>query len=135
GVAGVLRVVKRGGVIVFTAREDLMADDPMGVARRARRLGERGAWRLLERSEPAQYLPKKDPEARFRVWCYRVVKDDAAIAARAFHEAAHAALSAEGPVKRLDHAYIWNSTASRLYDRYTECPDYYLTDCEEAILE
>ena len=32
------------------------------------------------------------------------------------------------PVKRIDHSFIWNSMASRLYDRYTECPGYYLTE-------
>jgi L-histidine N-alpha-methyltransferase len=37
-------------------------------------------------------------------------------------------------VKKIDHAWIWDTMATRLYNRYTQTDHYYLTDCEEEIL-
>ena len=44
-------------------------------ARGMEALADDGVWRLLERTQPAPYLPKKDPDAKFSVWCYRVTGD------------------------------------------------------------
>ncbi len=131
----IVRVVEPGGVIAFTVRDDFFEEDAMGVRSRCKELAERGAWRLLEVSESAQYLPKKDPKAMFHVRAYRVLQPDEPIAPEALRQAvADAVAERHGRVLALDHAFIWNSTASRLYNRYTERPEYYLTDCEEEIL-
>jgi uncharacterized SAM-dependent methyltransferase/ubiquinone/menaquinone biosynthesis C-methylase UbiE len=130
-----LRVVRPGGVIVFTMRTDFQRDDPMGVRARMEELERQGAWTELERTPPAPYLPNKDPDAEFRVWAYRVTGGTVVEVEQGFEQAVREALAAEGPVKALDHAWIWDTVASRLYDRYTRSDGYYLTDCEVEILE
>lgn len=130
----IIRVVKPGGVVVLTIRTDFYDKDAMGVRSRMEHLERAGAWSLAECTEPELYLPKKDPTAMFRVWCYRVLAK-APEPPTNFAEAVRAAFTSTSRVKRLDHCFIWDSMASRLYDRYIECPDYYLTDCEEEILE
>jgi len=130
----VLRVVKPGGIVVFTMRTDFHEEDAMGVRSRMDALASSGAWRLLEATKPKQYLPRKDPDAMFRVWCYRVLPGKTPAVPEAFAGAVREAFATELPVKRLDHCYIWNSQASRLYNAYTEVPGYYLTRCEEEIL-
>ena len=70
----------------------------------------------------------------FRTFCYRVRERELPGPEKGFAEAVRKAFTTNAKVRRLDHRHIWNSTASRLYDRYTECPDYYLTDVEEEIL-
>jgi L-histidine N-alpha-methyltransferase len=130
----VVRLVETGGLIAFTVRDDFFEADAMGLRSRCRELEERSVLRLLEVGPSLPYLPKKDPDATFHVRVYRVLEADDAIAKDAFREAVgKAAQNADG-VLRLDHAFIWNSTASRLYNRYTRRPEYYLTDCEEEIL-
>ncbi|MBK8974792.1 MAG: L-histidine N(alpha)-methyltransferase [Planctomycetes bacterium] len=129
-----LRIIEPGGVVVFTVRTDFWAEDAMGVRSRAEFLERDGRWRRLDATEPAPYLPKKDPDAMFRAFAYRVVEADDPIAKDAFRAAVRAAAEDHGGVLRLDHAFIWNATASRLYNRYTHRPEYYLTDCEEEIL-
>lgn len=129
-----VRVVKPGGVIVFTMRTDFYESDAMGVRSRIEELEDAGVWQHAETTGPEKYLPKKDPNAMFRVWCFRVLKSHVAEVTNGFAEAVRNAMSSDSRVKRIDHCYIWNSTASRLYDRYIECPDYYLPDCELDIL-
>jgi uncharacterized SAM-dependent methyltransferase len=131
----VIRVVKPGGVIVFTARTDFYDDDAMGVRSRMDALEEKRVWQLSEVSDPEKYLPKKDPDAEFRVWCYRVRSQGDTEPPKDFMRAVHEALTSEHRVKRIDHCHIWDSMGSRLYDRYIECDGYYLTNCEEEILQ
>jgi SAM-dependent methyltransferase len=73
----VVRVVKPGGVLAFTMRVDFFEQDAMAVRSKMEELDQAHAWRLVEVSEPEQYLPNKDPEALFRVWCYRVLETKA----------------------------------------------------------
>lgn len=129
-----LRVVRPGGVIVFTWRTDFERDDPMGVRARVEALVESGALVEIERTAPAPYLPKKDPEAEFRVCSYRVTGEGQVEVESGFEAAVDRALKQPGQVLELDHSWIWDTVASRLYDRYTECEGYYLTDCELEIL-
>jgi L-histidine Nalpha-methyltransferase len=130
----IVRLVRSGGVVAFTLRTDFHAADAMGVRSRMEALEQRGAWRLLEHTDPMPYLPHKDPEAMFQVWCYRVTGDVEAEVEDGFEEAIREALTGDDWVKKIDHAWIWDSAASRLYERYTQTPGYYLTDCEEEIL-
>jgi L-histidine N-alpha-methyltransferase len=106
----------------------------MGIRSRIEALEEEGAWNLLELTEPAPYLPQKDQSALFRVWCYRVTGRRHAEVEPGFEQAVREALESDDWVKKIDHAWIWDSTASRLYERYTRTDGYYLTDCEEEIL-
>lgn len=130
----IVRLVRPGGAIVFTMRTDFHAEDAMGVRSRMRELERRGRWHLLECTEPEPYLPGKDPSARFQVWCYRVTGRKTPEVEDGFDEAVRQALENENWVKKLDHSWIWDSMATRLYNRYTETDSYYLTDCEVEIL-
>lgn len=130
----IVRLVKPGGVVAFTMRTDFFEQDAMSVRSRMEVLDQAHAWKLLEVTDQEQYLPKKDPEALFRVWCYRVLETKTPPVDEEFAAAVREALMADSPIKRIDHAFIWNTVASRLYDRYTECPDYYVTDAEVEIL-
>lgn len=130
----IVRLVRSGGVVALTMRTDFHAEDAMGVRTRMEALEARGAWRLLECTDPLPYLPHKDPEAMFQVWCYRVTGDVEAEVEDGFEEAVREALASDDWVKKIDHAWIWDSAASRLYERYTQTAGYYLTDCEEEIL-
>ena len=131
----IIRVVRPGGVIVFTMRSDFFESDAMGVRSKIEALEAAANWRLVELTPPELYLPRKDPSATFRVWCYRVLETKSREVPSSFVEAVAEAFSKPGKVRRLDHAHIWDSVASRLYDRYIESPDYYLNDCEEEILQ
>ncbi|MEZ5980079.1 MAG: L-histidine N(alpha)-methyltransferase [Planctomycetota bacterium] len=130
----IARLVRPGGVVVFTMRTDFFEEDAMGVRSRMEALADDGVWRLLERTQPAPYLPKKDPDAKFSVWCYRVTGDAHDDPEDGFEEAVQEAFTSGERVVNIDHRWIWDSTASRLYDRYTRSDGYYLTDCEEEIL-
>lgn len=130
----VLRVVRPGGFLALTMREDFAEQDAMGVASRLRELEEAGALRLVERSEPAPYLPRKDPDAKYRVWVYEALAAKSPSPTPEFREAIADALTSAGPVKRVDHAFIWDRVASRLYEAYIRRPEYYLNECEEEIL-
>lgn len=127
------RVVKPGGRIVFTMRTDFFDSDEMGVRSKVEELEERGAWKQLEVTDPQLYLPKKDPNAKFRVWCYEVKKGPKP--SPDFAAAVRAAMTAPEGTKRFDHCHIWDAHGSRLYNRYIDRPEYYLVDCEEEILE
>ncbi len=130
----IIRMVRPGGVVAFTLRTDFYGEDAMGVRTKMQLLERRGTWHLLETTEPAPYLPGKDPEAKFQVWCYRVTGQKTPEVEEGFDTAVREALAGDDWVKKIDHAWIWDSTASRLYDRYTQTAGYYLTDCEEEIL-
>ncbi|MCA9738396.1 MAG: L-histidine N(alpha)-methyltransferase [Gemmatimonadota bacterium] len=130
----ILRLVRPGGLVVFTLRTDFHEEDAMGVRSRMERLEAEGIWSLVECTDPEPYLPGKDPDARFRVWCYRVTGAPDAEVEDGFAEAARDAFASDDGVVRFDHAWIWDSVASRLYDRYTRTDEYYLSGCEEEIL-
>lgn len=131
----VLRLVRPGGAIAFTLRTDFYAEDAMGIRSRMELLERRGAWYRLECTNPQSYLPGKDPEARFQVWCFRVTGRKTPEVEDGFEEAVRKALAGDSWVKKIDHSWIWDSTASRLYNNYTRTDHYYLTDCEEEILQ
>lgn len=131
----IVRLVKPGGIVALTMRVDFFEQDAMSVRSRTEELALAHAWKLLEVTDPEQYLPKKDPGARFRVWCYRVLETKTPPVDEEFAAAVREAFMSPSPVKRIDHSFIWNSVGSRLYERYIECPEYYLTDVEIEILE
>jgi len=131
----IIRMVRPGGAIAFTMRTDFYADNAMGVRERMDELEARGRWRLLERTDPRQYLPHKDPDAMFQVWCYRVTGRKTPEIEEGFDAAIRSALDSDDWVKKIDHHWIWDSAATRLYNRYTHDNGYYLTDCEEEILQ
>lgn len=130
-----IRVVRPGGYLVFTLRNDFDEQNAMGVRGLIEDRVKEGALRLRTVSQPAQYLPNKDPDVLFRVWCYEVLpgKDDEP--SPEFVEAVRTALSSSSPVKVIDHSHIWDAAGSRLYDAYIERGEYYLTQCEEELLE
>lgn len=129
-----VRLVRSGGVIALTMRTDFYEEDAMGVRSRIETLLDHGVLELLERTKPEPYLPKKDPDAMFSAWCFRVTADSRDETEEGFEEAIAEAFAADEPVVEIDHQWIWDSTASRLYDRYTRSSGYYLTDVEESIL-
>lgn len=131
----IIRMVRPGGAVAFTMRTDFYEENAMGVGERMDELEARGRWRLLECTDPRQYLPHKDPDAMFRVWCYRVTGHKTPEIEQGFDAAIRDALESRDWVKKIDHHWIWDSAASRLYDRYTHDDRYYLTDCEEEILQ
>jgi uncharacterized SAM-dependent methyltransferase/ubiquinone/menaquinone biosynthesis C-methylase UbiE len=130
----IVRLVRPGGVVAFTMRTDFFEQDAMGVRSKIEALERRGIWRSLEVTDPAPYLPQKDPTAMFRVWCFRITGHKDAEVESGFEDAVREAFEGDDWVKKIDHAWIWDSTASRLYNRYTQTSGYYLTDCEEDIL-
>ncbi|MFG0318562.1 MAG: L-histidine N(alpha)-methyltransferase [Planctomycetota bacterium JB042] len=131
----IVRLVRPGGLVVFTARDDFWEEDAMGVRGSAEELESRGAWRLVETSDAHPYLPAKDPSVSFRVRCFEVLPAKRPSPSPEFVAAVREALDAPGPVRSIDHQFIWDAAGSRLYDAYTRRPEYYLTDCEEEILE
>lgn len=130
----IVRLVKPGGVIAFTMRTDFFDSDAMGVRSQIAELEGQGAWRCVEVSEAMQYLPKKDPKALFKVWCYQVLESKRQQPSDEFRAALRAAMTSQDTVKRLDHAFIWDRPATRLYNAYIDTEGYHLNDCEEEIL-
>jgi len=70
-----VRIVRPAGIIVFTLRVDFHETNAMGFKEKQEQLSQAGAWRLVEVTAPAQYLPNKEPEAMFRCWAYEVLSD------------------------------------------------------------
>ena len=68
-----VRIMRSGGLLVFTQRTDFHASNAMGFRDRMERLTRRGIWKLLEITEPEPYLPRKEPDAMFRVWAYEII--------------------------------------------------------------
>lgn len=131
----VIRLVKPNGIVVFTMRTDFFESDAMSIRSKMEELVEKKHWRELEVTQPELYLPNKDPNAKFRVWCYRVLESKLPPLDHDFVEALKEEFAKDNHVKELDHKYIWNSTASNLYNRYIQTPEYYLNDCEIEILK
>ncbi len=70
GLDELTRIVKSGGVICFTLRDDVMPDgflDTFG------RLADEGRWKRDYVSEPFQGMPGGEPEVRHRVWLFKVI--------------------------------------------------------------
>jgi len=131
----ILRVVRPGGMVVFTMRTDFFEQDAMGVRSKLEELEEAGAWRRVDLTEPQPYLPRKDPDALFRVWCFEVLEGKRAEPSPDFADAVREAFAEPGPLKRLAHHHIWDAMSSRLYEAYIRRPEYYLNVCEEEVLE
>lgn len=70
-----LRVVKPGGCVTFTQRLDFHECNAMGFRDKQTQLEDAGLWELLEVTEPAPYLPEKEPDALFSAWIYRVAEN------------------------------------------------------------
>lgn len=67
-----VRIIRTGGLIVFTQRTDFHASNAMGIRDEMERLTRSGFWNLIEITEPEPYLPRKEPDAMFRVWAYEI---------------------------------------------------------------
>lgn len=130
----IVRAVRPGGYVVFTLRDDFHAADGSGVRSHMEGLVQRGAWEHVETTSPEAYLPRKDPRATYRVWCFRVLAGKRPEPGAAFVEAARAALTAAADERALSHEHIWDADATRLYNDYITRPEYYLNVCEEEIL-
>lgn len=131
----IVRVVRPGAPIVFTMRTDFFESDAMGVRSKMEQLADEGAWRPVECTDPEPYLPRRDPSAMYRVWCYEALPGKRARPTPDFVREAKAALASPGSVGHIDHAHIWNRVGSRKYESYIQRPEYYLTECEEEILK
>jgi uncharacterized SAM-dependent methyltransferase/ubiquinone/menaquinone biosynthesis C-methylase UbiE len=131
----IVRVVRPGGIVTLTMRDDFREQDAMGVRSKMEQLVAEGAWKQRSVSDPAPYLPKKDPGVLFRVWSFEILPAKAPEASSEFAEAVRAALTSPSSVRVIDHAHIWDAVGSRLYNAYIERPEYYLTACEEEILD
>ena len=64
-----VRVTKPGGYIVFSLRTDMVAD---GYQEYFDKLVADGKWRLAEKSDYFQPLPKGEPEVFHQIWAFRV---------------------------------------------------------------
>lgn len=131
----IVRVVRPGGFVTLTLRDDFRKQDAMGVRSRIEQLTADGSWKLRSVSEPAPYLPHKDPDVLFRVYTFEVLPGKTPEPTPEFMEAVRAALGSPSPVKVIEHSHIWDAAGSRLYNEYIERPEYYLTNCEEEILD
>ncbi len=65
-----IRVVKKGGHIVFSLRTDIYLEK--GFKERMDAFESSGAWKLVEVSDTFQPLPKGEPEVIHQVWVYQV---------------------------------------------------------------
>lgn len=65
------RVTKPGGHFVFTLRPDVY--EQAGFKDKQEQLEARGAWKVVERSEPLQLLPKGEPDVWHQVWVYQIL--------------------------------------------------------------
>lgn len=63
-------VVRSGGHVVMTFRDDVMRD--MGFADEVQRLERDGVWRLVERTDPAPLIVEDGEGAPMRVWTWQV---------------------------------------------------------------
>ncbi len=65
-----VRIVRPGGYIIFTLRPDVYENN--GFRERQAALERTGKWRLVERGEPFQSMPKTEPDVLHQVWVYQV---------------------------------------------------------------
>ena len=68
-----VRIIRSSGLLVFTQRTDFHASNALGFRDMRERLTQHGIWKLLEITEPEPYLPRKEPDAMFRVWAYEII--------------------------------------------------------------
>jgi predicted TPR repeat methyltransferase len=67
-----IRVVRPRGLVAFTQRVDFHESNAMGFKEKQAHHSAAGVWKLEALSEPAQYLPLKEPDVMFRTWVYRI---------------------------------------------------------------
>ncbi len=65
-----VRVTKSGGYIIFTLRPDVYEND--GFKQKLEGFESEGRWKLIEKSEEFQTLPKGEPEVYHCVWVFQV---------------------------------------------------------------
>ena len=65
-----VRVTKPGGVVAFTLRPDVYAEN--GFREKQEQLVSEGKWELAEVSDRFYGMPKGEPDVQFQVWVYRV---------------------------------------------------------------
>ena len=66
-----VRVTRPGGYIVFSLRPDVYEDS--GFKEKMTGLENNGKWKLVEKSEKKQVLPKGEPDVFHQIWVYRVI--------------------------------------------------------------
>lgn len=64
------RVTKPGGVIAFTLRPDVYAEN--GFREKQEQMVSEGKWELVEVTDKFRGMPKGEPDVYFQVWVYRV---------------------------------------------------------------
>lgn len=64
-----IRIVRPGGVIAFTLRQD---EPPAGFHEAMLAHEKAGRWKKLHRSEPWQSLARYEPEVRHEIWVWQV---------------------------------------------------------------
>lgn len=69
----ITRVVRVGGALVFSARDDFLSDETNGFARALRRLEFAGVIELVDSTAPRLYTPRVSDSVTFRCWAYRVL--------------------------------------------------------------
>ncbi len=65
-----VRVTKPGGYIVFTLRPDLYEEGEFKEKQEA--LEAEGKWKLVEKSESIQLLPRGEPDVFHQIWVYQI---------------------------------------------------------------
>lgn len=66
-----VRVTEAGGTVVFSMRTDFYSEG--GFDARQAALEAAGRWRLRERSEPFQAMPRGEPDIWHELWAYEVL--------------------------------------------------------------
>lgn len=66
-----VRVTKPGGVVAFTLRPDVYAEN--GFKEKQDELAAEGKWELAEVTDEFLGMPKGEPDVLFQVWVYRVI--------------------------------------------------------------
>ena len=67
-----VRITRSQGFLAFTQRVDFHESDAMGFKSHQDSLEASERIVLVCLTEPAQYLPRKDPDVMFRTWVYQV---------------------------------------------------------------
>ena len=66
-----VRVVKPGGYVLFTQRQDFYLDDGNGVRSHQTALEQAGKWSLVSERENLPYLPTAEPGLGYNIWVYQ----------------------------------------------------------------
>lgn len=72
GLAETLRVVRPGGLLCFSLRDDFVADTDNGFHEELTRLVSAGKTKVVEVTSPEVYTPEVSRDITFRCWVYRV---------------------------------------------------------------